>query len=82
MPYMSMARLEGVETPVAEKLLLTVEEAAQRLGITRSKLYVYVMAGTILSVKIGKSRRIPTHALDAYVERLVEEQVGQRGGAA
>lgn len=77
-----MARLEGVETPMAEKLLLTVEEAAQRLGLTRSKLYVSVMAGTILSVKIGKSRRIPTHALDAYVERLVEEQIGQRGGAA
>lgn len=65
-----------------DKLLLTVEEAAQRLGMTRSKLYPLMMAGAILSVKIGKSRRIPTHALNTYVERLVEEQVGQRGGVA
>ena len=64
-----------------DRLLLTVEEAAHRLGMTRSKLYPLVMAGAIVSVKIGKSRRIPTLELDAYVERLLEDQVRQRGGA-
>lgn len=67
---------------MSDRLLLTVEEAAQRLGLARSKLYPLMMAGAIVSVKIGKSRRIPAFELDAYVDRLVQDQVQQRGGAA
>jgi excisionase family DNA binding protein len=33
------------------KLLLTVDEAAQRLGIGRSHTYIYVLRGQIPSVK-------------------------------
>lgn len=57
------------------KLLLTVDEAAQRLGIGRSHAYIYVLRGEIESVKIGRSRRIPAEALDAFVERLRSDQV-------
>lgn len=57
-----------------DKLLLTVTEAAGRLGIARSFAYRLVLAGTINSVKIGKARRIPTYELDRYIRQLLDEQ--------
>ncbi|MPZ51038.1 MAG: helix-turn-helix domain-containing protein [Dehalococcoidia bacterium] len=53
-----------------DKLLLTIDEAAQRLGIGRSHAYVYVMKGEIESVKLGRSRRVPATALENFVEKL------------
>jgi excisionase family DNA binding protein len=55
---------------VEGKLLLTVDEAAQRLGIGRSHTYGYVMRGFIPSVKLGRSRRVPAAALEEFVGRL------------
>jgi excisionase family DNA binding protein len=52
------------------KLLLSVEEACEIVGVKRSKLYELLTSGEIESVKIGKSRRVPVGALTAYVERL------------
>ncbi|MGW0702125.1 helix-turn-helix domain-containing protein [Streptomyces sp. NPDC002867] len=48
---------------------LTVEEAARRLGIGRTKLYEYVSTGEIASVKIGSLRRIPTEAVNDFLTR-------------
>ena len=56
-----------------EKLLLTVDEAAQRLGIGRSHAYIYVLRGELESVKLGRSRRIPAEAVDRFVEKLRSE---------
>ncbi len=60
--------------PVAEKLLLTVAEACARAGLPRSRIYVELAAGRIFSVKVGRSRRIPASALEAFVGRLIAEQ--------
>ena len=57
-----------------DRLLLTPEEAARRLSVGRSHLYLKIASGEIESVRIGRSRRIPRHALDAYVARLVSDQ--------
>ena len=56
-----------------EKRLLTVAEAARRLGIGRSHAYIYVLRGELESVKLGRSRRVPVEAIDAFVERLRSE---------
>ena len=56
------------------KLLLTPEEAATALGIKRTFLYHLLKTQQIFSVKVGASRRIPTHSLMAYVDRLCELQ--------
>ena len=53
-----------------EKILLTPEEAAQALNISRSKLFELLQGQTLKSVKIGKSRRIPIDALRSYVAML------------
>lgn len=54
------------------KALLTIDEAAQRLGIGRSHAYIYVMKGEIESVKLGRSRRVPAGAIDDFIRRLRE----------
>ncbi len=60
----------GVGSEPPNRLVLTIEEAAQRLGIGRTLMYALVKAGEIESVSIGRLRRIPTDALDDYVARL------------
>ena len=57
---------------VANRGLLRVEEAAQWLGLGRTKAYELVYRGTLPSVTIGRSRRVPVSALEAFVEQLVE----------
>ncbi len=57
-----------------EPLLLTVEQAADRLGIGRSLLYELLAAGDIDSVHVGRLRRIPVEALTAYVNALRTRQ--------
>jgi excisionase family DNA binding protein len=56
-----------------EKKLLTVAEAARILNLGRSHTYAYVLKGEIESFKIGKSRRIPVEAIDAFIARLRSE---------
>ena len=51
-------------------LLVTVPEAAELLGIGRSKLYELILDGTITTVSIGRARRIPVAALHDYVNQL------------
>lgn len=55
------------------KLLLTVPEAAAALGISRSKLYQLIAAGTVRSVRIDGSRRVPVESLTTYIHQLMEE---------
>ena len=53
-----------------EKLLLRPEEAAELIGIGRTKVFELMRTGQLESVRIGSSRRIPAFALLGYVERL------------
>jgi len=51
-----------------ERLALTVEEAAQRLGMTRKALYGHLAAGRIPSIKLGRRRLIPVQSLERWLE--------------
>jgi excisionase family DNA binding protein len=55
------------------RLLLTFEEAAERLGISRTTLYKLVWAGRITPVRIGRSVRFTCDELDAFVSSLVDD---------
>ena len=61
------------------KLLLTVAEAAGRLGVARSHLYGWVMTGELSSVKLGRSRRIPVAALERFIAERLKEENGADG---
>lgn len=56
------------------RLLLTSTEAAEALGIGRSKLYELIRVGAVESVRIGSARRIPSDALERYIDRLRQHQ--------
>jgi excisionase family DNA binding protein len=56
------------------RLLFTPTEAAEALGIGKSKLYELMRAGAVESVLIGTARRIPADALDKYI-RVLRDQM-------
>ncbi len=57
--------------------LLTVDEVAQRLSLSRSKVYELLAEGDIPSVHIGRSRRVIAKELDKWIARLKEKQHGE-----
>lgn len=50
-----------------EKLLIRPKEAAEALCLGRSKFYALIADGTIPSVRIGKSIRVPVKELREWV---------------
>ncbi len=52
------------------QLLLTVEEAADRLRIGRSNMYKLISSGAVESKQIGRLRRVAPSALEDYIKRL------------
>jgi excisionase family DNA binding protein len=56
-----------------EKLLLSAEDVAEALTISRTRVYEILAAGELFSVKLGKVRRIPRESLNEYIEKLREE---------
>jgi excisionase family DNA binding protein len=58
----------------SHRLLLTVNEAAALLGIKRTKLYELLAAGSLASVRIGTSRRVPVAAVEGYVDALLSSR--------
>lgn len=56
------------------RVLLTVEQAAERLSISRTNMFKLIKAKHIESVRIGQLRRIPATAVDTFVRRLIAEQ--------
>jgi excisionase family DNA binding protein len=62
--------------PATQPVLLTPEQAALRLGISRWKVYDLLRRGQLSSVRIGSCRRIPTAAIDDFIATLLERQSG------
>lgn len=51
------------------RLVLSVVEAAQRIGIGRSRMYELIAAGEVESIHIGRLHKVPIDALADLVER-------------
>ena len=58
-----------------EKLLLKPMEAAEILGIGRSRMYEMLAQGELPSIRIGRSVRIPVDALQLWIR---EQETGAR----
>ena len=61
------------EPPVGQPLvplLLSVEQAAEMLGIARTSMFKLIGTGEVESVQVGRLRRIPMACLEEFVERL------------
>jgi excisionase family DNA binding protein len=57
-------------TTVTARLLHTIPDAGEQLGIGRSTLYELLASGVIQTVKIGRRTLIPHDELVRYVDRL------------
>ena len=55
-------------------LLVRPEDAAQALGVGRTKVYELMRSSALRSVKIGGLRRIPADALAEFVAQLEAEE--------
>lgn len=51
-------------------VLYTVGEAAEALRLSRSVIYELIRSGRLRTVKQGRRRLVPVHALEEYVESL------------
>jgi excisionase family DNA binding protein len=54
----------------APKLLLTAVEAAEQLGVSRTKVYELMAAGMLRSIHIGRLRRVPVDALRDFIGEM------------
>jgi excisionase family DNA binding protein len=55
-----------------EKLLLRPLEAAEAIGIGRSKVYELLASGDLPSVRVGSSVRIPVEQLREWINRRID----------
>jgi excisionase family DNA binding protein len=63
-------------------MLLTVEETAAQLRIARRRVFEMIRDGSLPSVKIGRSRRIRSADLAAYVANLEPDAQQAPAGAS
>ena len=54
--------------PDEERMTLSIEEAAMRLGISRALAYELVRRGELPRLRLGRRIVIPRKALEAFVE--------------
>jgi excisionase family DNA binding protein len=59
--------------PGRPKLLLTPEDVAYALSISRASVYQLLAAREIPSLSIGRSRRIPLSWLEDWIARKIEQ---------
>ena len=57
-----------------DKLAVRPTEAGEALGLSRTRIYQLVQSGEIPSFRIGRSVRIPTSALEHWLEKKTKEE--------
>ena len=64
------ARSLDVTVRTDDRILLSVDDAAERLDIGRTFLYKLIAGGQIHTIRVGRLRKVPVEALREYIERL------------
>jgi len=67
---------------MADRLLLTIPEACDRLNVGRTTLYGLISEGEVPMLKVGRKSLVPATALEAYVARMVSVLQSPTGGRA
>lgn len=63
----------GGQRSTGPREMLTVEQAADRLAVSRTTMFALMKDNVVPSVLVGRFRRVPADELTAYVERLIDE---------
>ncbi len=70
LPYQVRDEVGNATVPRIPRLLLTVEEAANCLGVCRSIMFKLIRQGDVKSVKVGHLRRVTPAALEEFIHNL------------
>ena len=54
---------------IRQQLVLTIQQAAEMLAVSKSTLYRLINNGEIETIRIGSLQRIRPSALDRYLDR-------------
>jgi excisionase family DNA binding protein len=55
-----------------DPLLVSIDDAAQLLGVGRTTAYAMLAAGELPRIRIGRCVRIPRSAVDRFIEEHLE----------
>jgi excisionase family DNA binding protein len=75
--HCTRARVQA-EGYMQERLLLRIDEAARRLGLSRTTVYDEIRRGRLRVVHIGRAARVPAAELERYVARLTMDPPVER----
>jgi excisionase family DNA binding protein len=70
-----MQRPTPSEGALTEVNFLTVAEVAALMRVSKMTVYRLVHAGDITAVRVGRSFRVPEHAVHAYLREAFREAV-------
>src|ERR1700676_3183967 len=68
-------------TPPSPRLAYGIDDAADALDLSRSRIYELIAAGEIAACKVGKRTIIPAAELTAFLERHRVERLSGRKAA-
>jgi excisionase family DNA binding protein len=58
---------------LAEVKFLTVAEVAELMRVSKMTVYRLVHSGDLTAVRVGRSFRVPEHAVHAYLREAFQE---------
>ena len=61
-----------------ETVLLKIPEVMERLAVGQTKVYELMSTGELRSVKVGRSRRVPSDDLDRFMATLDDSRPNLR----
>jgi excisionase family DNA binding protein len=61
-----------------ETVLLKIAEVMERLAVGQTKVYELMSSGELRSVKVGRSRRVPSDDLERFMAELDDSRPNLR----
>ena len=68
-----MAASPRNDSDLSEVKFLTVAEVADLMRVSKMTVYRLVHAGDLTAVRVGRSFRVPEHAVDTYLREAFRE---------
>jgi excisionase family DNA binding protein len=68
-----MAGSPGSDSRLTEVRFLTVAEVAELMRVSKMTVYRLVHSGELTAVRVGRSFRVPEHAVHAYLGNAFPE---------
>jgi len=61
-----------------DTVLLKIPDVMERLAVGQTKVYELMSSGELRSVKVGRSRRVPSYELERFVAELDDSRPNVR----